>query len=279
MYLTPKINLMVGGRVDRYDDEGTSGTINLGFEGQAATGRVGLVVKPVTGLSLYGSVANGFVRAPILAQTPGANGPHDPETADQFEVGAKSEWLEGRLQMTASAFSITKRNVLRPDPLFGPSGGNTNAVLAVGKIRNRGFEIDAAGAVLPRLNIAANYAYLQSEILEDSNRALIGKPMPNAAPHELGLFARLDLPWQGALGVALEVVGDRQEPFAGIAAPGYNTVDMQYNQSITPRMRLLVRCENLMDTRYAASSLFAARAGNFPGQPRTVSAALTITSR
>ncbi len=279
MYLTPKINLMVGGRVDRYDDEGTSGTINLGFEGQAATARVGLVVKPVTGLSLYGSVANGFVRAPILSQTPGANGPHDPETADQFEVGAKSEWLEGRLQLTASAFSITKRNVLRPDPLFGPSGGNTNAVLAVGKIRNRGFEIDAAGAVLPRLNIAANYAYLQSEILEDSNRALIGKPMPNAAPHALGLFARLDLPWRGALGVALEAVGDRQEPFAGIQAPGYNTVDMQYTQSITPRMRLLVRCENLMDTRYAASSLFAARAGNFPGQPRTVSAALTITSR
>jgi iron complex outermembrane receptor protein len=224
-------------------------------------------------------VANGFVRAPILAQTPGANGPHDPETADQFEVGAKSEWLEGRLQLTASAFSITKRNVLRPDPQFGPTGGNTNAVLAVGKIRNRGFEIDAAGAVLPRLNIAANYAYLQSDILEDLNASLIGKPMPNAAPHELGLFARLDLPWQGAISMALEMVGDRQEPFAGIAAPGYNTVDMQYNQTLTSQLRLLVRCENLMDARFAASSLFAARAGNFPGQPRTVSAALIFTSR
>jgi iron complex outermembrane receptor protein len=279
MYLTPKINLMLGGRVDRYDDEGQSGTTPLGFEGEAATGRAGLVFKPVTGLSLYGAVANGFVRAPILSQTPGANGPHDPETADQFEVGAKSEWLEGRLQLTTSAFSITKRNVLRPDPQFGPTGANGNAVLAVGKIRNRGFEIDAAGAILPRLNIAANYAYLRSEILDDLNAALVGKPMPNAAPHAVGLFARLDLPWQAALGAAAEVVGDRQEPFAGIAAPGYHTVDMQYTQTFASRVRLLIRCENLMDARYAASSLFAARAGNFPGQPRTVSVALTVTSR
>jgi outer membrane receptor for monomeric catechols len=169
--------------------------------------------------------------------------------------------------------------VLRPDPQFGPTGANGNAVLAVGKIRNRGFEIDAAGAILPRLNIAANYAYLRSEILDDLNAALVGKPMPNAAPHAVGLFARLDLPWQAALGVAAEVIGDRQEPFAGIAAPGYHTVDMQYTQTFASRVRLLIRCDNLMDARYAASSLFAARAGNFPGQPRTISVALTFTSR
>jgi len=274
-----KVHLLIGGRVDTFDDDGASAGVTLGASQQAATGRIGVVVKPVPSVSVYGSTATGFVRAPILSQTPTANGPHDPETARQIEVGAKSQWLDGRMQATAAFFSALKQNVLRPDPDFGPTGANTNAVLPVGEIRNRGVEFDLAGQLLPAWNVTFNYAYLDSEILEDAVAALVGRPMPNAAPHALGMFSRLDLQKGAAISGSVQYLARRQEPFAGIAAPAYTVVDAQYVQQVTASVRLLLRCENLFDRRYASSSLFAARAGNIPGQPRTVSVALTWMAR
>jgi iron complex outermembrane recepter protein len=275
----PRWNVLAGGRWDRYDDTGASGGLALAADHSAVTGRLGVVFKLRPSLSIYGSVANGFSRASILSQTPSANGPHDPETTRQIEVGAKSEWLEGRVQLTAAFFDARKENVLRPDPALGPSGTNFNAVLATGEVRNRGVEIDLAGALTPRWNLAFNYAYLDSEITRDLVASLVGRSMPNAPPHAAGFFTRIDLPRGAAVGGSVEYVDDRIEPFAGIRAPAYTVVDAHYFQQITSRLRLLVRVENLFDREYAASSLFAARAGNMPGQPRTASIALTITSR
>jgi iron complex outermembrane receptor protein len=277
--LGARVNVLLGGRVDTYDDSGFSAGRDLEADQTAATGRVGVVYKVTPLVSVYGTTANGFTRAPILAQTPSANGPHDAETSVLFEGGVKSSWLSGRVQLTGAVYQVSKQNVLRPDPNFGPGGGNTNAVLAVGEIRNRGLEIDLTGAIRPWWNLAFNYAYLDSEIREDLNPALVGQPMPNAAPHAIGVFTRVDLPRGSAISGSVGYVGDRTEPFAGIQAPAYTAVDLQYTQQFTPRLRLLLRCENVFDVEYASSSLFAARAGNFPGQPRTVSVALTVTGR
>jgi len=273
-----RVNVLIGGRIDHYDDGGTSGGRTLEGDQTAATGRVGLVFKPRTDISLYASAANGFSRAPILSQTSSANGPHDAETAQQVEAGAKASWLQGRAQFTASLFQIVKQNVLRPDPAFGPGGANTNALLSTGEIRNRGFEVDLAGTLLPRWNVAFNYAYLDSAITKDLNATLVGKPLPNAAPHAVGMFTRIDLVRGAAVGGSFEYTGDREEPFAGIAAPAYSVVDLHYSQQLGARAKILVRLDNAFDERYAASSLFAARAGNFPGQPRTFSIQLTVSA-
>jgi len=277
--LGPQWNLLLAGRADRYDDSGRSAGQDLAADHTALTGRAGLVFKPRGYISLYGSIANGFNRPSILSQAPSANGPHDPETARQVEVGAKSDWLEGRVQLTAAYFHARKTNVLRPDPALGPGGNNVNAVLPVGEARNQGFELDLAGAIVPRWNLAFNYAYLDSAITDDVNPALVGHRMPNAAPHEIGFFTRVDLPAGAAVGGSVEYVGEREEPFAGILAPAYGVVDLHYFQQLGRRLRLLVRVENVFDTHYAASSLFAARAGNMPGQPRTASVALTVSTR
>jgi iron complex outermembrane receptor protein len=277
--LTPQWSVLVGGRADWYDDDGTSATLPLAISQSAVTGRVGVVFKPVPAVSLYGNAANGFTRAPALAQTPSANGPHEAETAQQVEVGAKSEWFDGRLQLTGAWFQAVKQNVLRPDPDFGPTGTNVNAVLATGEVRNRGLEVDLAGAIARGWNVAANYTYLDSQITADANAALIGQPLPNAAPHRVGLFTRVDLPLGAAAAGSLEYVAERVEPFAGIRAPAYTVVDLHYFQRLTDRLRLQVRCENVFDAQYAASSLFAARAGNIPGQPRTFSVLMIVNTR
>lgn len=235
MTLSARWNVLVGGRVDRYDDTGRSGGLDLASDHTAVTGRLGVVYKPAPALSVYGNVANGFSRPSVLAQHPSANGPHDPETARQAEIGLKSELAGGRLQLTTAAFTITKRQVLRPDPAFGPGGANFNAVLATGEIRARGLEVDLAGEVLPSWHLAVNYSWLNSTITKDVTAALIGQGTPNAAPHKVGLFSRLDLPRGAAVAGSLEYADDRVEPFAGIVAPAFTVVDLHYFQQVTPR--------------------------------------------
>ena len=62
----------------------------------------------------------------------------------------------------------------------------------------------------------------------------------------------------------------RVEPFAGIRADGYTIADVSFYQELTSRARLQLQITNITDKQYATSSLFAARVGNFPGQPRAM---------
>lgn len=168
--------------------------------------------------------------------------------------------------------------MLRPDPRFGPNGNNFNALLTVGAIRNRGFEFDVNGAITPRWNVSFNYAHINSRITKDINPALIGKTLANVSPNTAGFFTRYDLTRTIGVGFSGEFVDDRIEPFAGLKAPAYKTFDLSYYQTFLRRFRFNLKLENIADRVYSTSSLFAFRAGNFPGQPRTFSASLTILS-
>jgi iron complex outermembrane recepter protein len=277
--LGPRWRALLSTRVDRYDDRGDTRGIALDATRNAVTGRAGLVFKPADQVSLYGNVSNGFTRASILAQTPRANGPHAPETSRQVELGAKTDVLGGRAQVTLAAFDTVKRNVLRPDPDFGPFGDNFNAVLATGEVRNRGVEVDLAGQLRHGWNMAFNYAWLDSAITRDSIASLVGRPMPNAAPHAGGLFTRVDLPRGTAVAASVEYVATRHEPFANMIAPAYTVVDLHLFKQLGDHLRVLVRADNIFDRRYSAFSLFAGRVGNMPGHPRMLSVLLTVTRR
>ncbi|MDE2881900.1 MAG: TonB-dependent receptor, partial [Acidobacteriota bacterium] len=268
-------HLVAGGRYNTYDDTGFAGGNDLLSEESGLTGKVGMVFKPETAWSLYGSYSTSFNRPSVLAQTPSANGPHDPETAVQLEIGAKTELLDD-LSLTAALFTITKSNVLRPDPDYGPNGNNWNAALQVGEARNRGFEVEFVGSLTRRWQAAVNYTYLDSEIVEDTNADAVGQPLPNAPPHSLGLFSRMELFRDTAAGLGVTYVGDRVEPYAGIEAPAYTVVDLFLYRSIGRFAEVQVKLENAFDTVYATSSLFSARAGNFPGQPRTFSVLISF---
>jgi iron complex outermembrane recepter protein len=271
--------VLTGGvRNERYTDEG----IITGEAGESSisawTGRLGVVHRPTRTLSLYGNVANGFARPDFVVQVPSANGPFDPSTSLQFEGGVKADLLDRRLMVTAAAFTITKSNVLRPDPDLGPNGDNFSAVLATGEVRSRGIELDLTGTVSDRLALAANYAWLSSEILRDDDApANVGRPWPNAPRHSAGLTGRVDL-GNGGVGISAEYVGEREQPFAGIVAPAYTVFDVNADVRLGRFFDVRVMLSNVLDETYAVASLFAARAGNIPGEPRTLSVQLSTSS-
>lgn len=270
------VQFLLSGRVDRFDDKGFA-LVPLTFKDSALSGRAGVVIKPTEQIAFYGSYANSFIRAPIYSQTPQANGPFQPETGRQTEVGVKTEWLDRKLFVTAAFFNINKKNILRPDPLLGPGGNNVNALLAVGAARSRGFEFNIEGFVTRRWYTAFNYANVNTRILRDNVASLIGQPLANAPKHTVGLFTRYNFLESTGVGFGLESASDRVEPFAGIRADGYTIADLSFYQDLTSRARLQLQITNITNREYAVSSLFAARVGNFPGQPRAVMLTLAWT--
>lgn len=271
------LQFVAGGRIERFEDKGFSG-VALSGKDTAFTGRAGIVVKPRRNLALFGSFSNSYTRPSILAQTPQANGPFKPELGRQVEGGVKIELLERKLFITTSVYQINKTDVLRPDPLFGPTGNNFNALLSVGAIRNRGFEIDANGAFTRRWNFSFNYSHIASKITRDNVATVVGQPMPNVPANTAGFFTRYDLTSAIGVGFGGEFVGDRVEPFAGLKSPAYKTFDVMYYHTFRKRFRFNMKLENAFNEVYSLSSLFNSRAGNFPGQPRTFSAGVTILS-
>lgn len=263
------VQFLLSGRVDRYDDKGFA-AVPLKYEDTALSGRVGVVVKPVEQVSLYASVANSFIRAPIFSQAPSANGPFNPETGKQVEVGVKTELIKRKLFVSGAWFNIEKDNLLRPDPVFGPSGNNFNALLPVGSARSRGFEFNVEGFVTRRWYTAFNYALVDTKILRDNVASLIGRPLANAPKHTTGWFTRYNFLERTGIGFGLESASERVEPFAGLRADGYTMADVSFYQELGAQARLQLQITNIADKQYATSSLFAARVGNFPGQPRAV---------
>ncbi len=263
------LQFLLSGRVDRYDDKGFA-VVPLKYDDTALSGRAGVVVKPVEQVALYASYANSFIRAPIYSQAPQANGPFAPETGDQIEAGVKVEAINRKLFFSGAFFNIEKENILRPDPLLGPGGNNANALLAVGAARSRGFEFNIEGFVTRRWYTAFNYAYVDTRILRDNVAALVGRPLANAPKHTTGWFTRYNFLEGTGVGFGLESASDRVEPFAGIRANGYTIADLSFYQELTSRARLQLQITNITNERYATSSLFAARVGNLPGQPRAV---------
>jgi len=269
---------VAGGRIERFDDEGRSGNLTLKGGDTSFTGRVGAVIKPFEKMAIYGSFANSYVRPSILAQTPSANGPFAPERGEQFEGGVKFELLDRKLFITSSVYQITKRDVLIADPNFGPNGDNFNALLQVGEVRNRGFDIDANGAITRRWNFSANYSRIDSEIRKFNIASTIGKPMPNVPKNTFGFFTRYDITSEIGVGFGGEFVGSRIEPFANLKSPSYKTFDLSYYHTFFNRFRFHAKIENIGNEVYSLSSLFNTRVGNFPGQPRTFSVSMTILS-
>ena len=100
---------------------------------------VGLVYQPSDSVSLYASYSRSF-------NTTGTdfNGEaFEPSRGTQYEVGVKTDFLEGKLLTTLSAYHLTKTNIATLDP------DNPDFTILTGEQRSQGIELDVGGEILP----------------------------------------------------------------------------------------------------------------------------------
>lgn len=125
--------------------------------------------------------------------------PYDPEEQVTWEVGAKSNALDGRLQFNVALFhnDIENMHVNRFTGLPGVS-----VIRNAGKARTKGAELEALWLATDDLRLQMNYGYLDAEWEEFMEAPAPGQPIsnvadnrafPHAPEHTLNLLADMRL--------------------------------------------------------------------------------------
>ncbi|WP_253188377.1 TonB-dependent siderophore receptor [Leptolyngbya sp. 'hensonii'] len=232
--------------------------------------RIGLIYKPVETVSLYTNYAQSF--KPNFGRT-AAGSPLEAEKSRGFEIGAKTELLNGKMFLTLAYFDIAKQNVATPDP--------TNPFFSVttGEQLSQGVELDVAGEILPGWNIIASYAYTDARVTRDNNIP-VGNRLFNAPFHSAGLWTTYEIQ-QGELqglgfGFGINYVGSRFGDLANSFELGdylLTNLALFYKRD---RWRLGLNINNLFDVNYTSSSFNGRNFGNAPGAPFNVIGTLAV---
>lgn len=253
------------------------------------TPRGGLLWQPMPWLSLYGSYTENFGASNTLFNTDGQRLP--PQTAQQWEAGLKTEFLDGRLRSTFSYFELTKQGIGAPDPT------NPFRSRAIGEAETRGFEFDVAGEVLPGWNLIATYSHLPfAKITKDrgtefdldgnpigTNLGNQGKRLFLAAEHTGTLWSTYEFQNEMLrglkLGGGIQGIGKRQgNPGNTYRLPEFviGNLMASYQVKILHKMRLTAQLNvlNVSDEKYFVGT----NSGSFItiGAPRTFMGSLRI---
>jgi iron complex outermembrane receptor protein len=114
---------------------------------------------PIPNATLYFAFANGTKPGGFNgASTVEADEAYGPETDRSYEGGAKTTWLENRLQLDVAAYHIDTANVQS----YGPSSDPKNAATVIknfGMSSNTGFEVDAKGKPMDNTTLSVGFNY------------------------------------------------------------------------------------------------------------------------
>jgi iron complex outermembrane receptor protein len=276
--LTDNLKVLLGGRFDVVNINNTfrqaeSGVVTFESEDEqhdeAFTPRVGIVFQPIEGLSFYGSYSESFTPNSATA----ADGTLlEAERGEQYEVGVKGDFLDGRLSATLAAFDITKSNVATTDP------DNPDFSIPIGEQRSRGIELNVAGEIRQGWNIIASYAYIDAEISED-NDGQEGNRLFNVPENTFSLWTTYEIQsgnWQGlGFGLGLFFVSERPGDLANsFEVPSYLRTDVGvfYRRN---NWRAALNIKNLFDIDYVEST-GNDRSRITPGQPLTVIGSVSV---
>jgi iron complex outermembrane recepter protein len=266
------LHALAGMRYDNAltDDNLARQTIN---DDDQVSPRGGLLWRPMKWLSLYGSytenfgASNGFNQSRQILP---------PQKAQQWEMGTKTEFWDGRLSATVSYFELTKQNLNTPDPNNLPWG-----VIPVGEAQTHGVEFDVAGEILPGWRVIGNYTYMPFARITKGND-LVGNRLGNVPTNMGNLWSTYEFQY-GKLsglkfGAGAVAVGERQDADThDYQLPGYTTMNIMasYGWKIGPsKFTAQVNIDNLLDKSYFITG---ASSGSYYGAPRSVLGSIRVS--
>ncbi len=249
---------------------------------------VGLVYQPHEWLSLYASYTESFKPSPPQNVDENNHG-FSPEIAKQVEVGAKTEFLAGRLGVLLSLYDLRRQNVSETVPLaFLPN--NVQIYRLIGRQQSQGVELSINCQPLPHFQLQIGYTYDDARTTASVDPALINAKVANAPRQSANFWARYNFPegsWRGfGVGFGLIYVGSRNGllPATPKATDTFPYLSLR-TMPIPSNTRADVACyyrwrrydfainvTNVTDLRYIASA--DSEIDVVPGAPRKISASL-----
>lgn len=242
------------------------------YTDSAFSPRVGLLYKLNNSASVYGSYSQSFGSNNGISAT---GSRFDPEKGTQYELGAKSALLNGKLLASATLFDLRKSNILTPDL------ANPGASIAVGEVRSRGLELDLSGQLSKHVSVMGSYTYDDAVVTKD-NGGVQGKHYRGVAPHAFSLWSKYDFApgaregW--SLGAGLLALDDRWGDNTNTwKLPAYVKVDAlaAYRTMLAGKtFSFQLNVKNLFDKKYFEASDGGTNA--YYGAPRTIIAGVKV---
>ncbi|OAB78022.1 TonB-dependent receptor [Cochleicola gelatinilyticus] len=179
---TENLSAMVGLRLDRFDNEGNLSNIEDDYDQTTFSPKFGILFQPIKDkVSIFGNYQNGFTNvAPQLVGNP-ENGPQtlqifDPEQANQFEFGVKTNVFNNRLNATISYYDIKVKDRVITDP-----SSPFNKIQG-GEVVSKGFEIELNANPIKGLNVRAGFSKNHSETTKSDNTEILNRRPLEAGP-------------------------------------------------------------------------------------------------
>ncbi len=136
---------------------------------------------------------------------------YDPDLLKNFEIGAKTRWMDGRLQINATAYFGQWKNyqIEAVDPSFRncavgeiPDVDLCNQpfqvmVANVGDAEQKGLELDVRAAPSDNLDLGLNLGWVNAETTEDFEVTTLvksGTQLPNVPEVKISTFAQINWP-------------------------------------------------------------------------------------
>ena len=239
------------------------------FSGDSQTSlRLAATLEPVRGLNLYASYSESF-QPQLFIDAVGDVLP--PLTGEQYEIGFKYVSPDRRLLLTGALFDVRQANQARYDQTIDL----IDRYAPVGKVRHRGFELQAVGEIAKGWQVNAGLAILDPTIRKDDDPALIGKTLTFLPKSTASIYSSYEFAGGAFVGGGVRYVGSVKTDIdrATRDLPSYMLVDASAGYDFG-RFRAQINVKNLFDKHYFVNNYQTLFYGNVVGEPRSVTVSL-----
>jgi catecholate siderophore receptor len=230
--------------------------------------RIGLVVKPLASVSVYGNYSVAYLPSSgdQFSSLTTITQQVKPEKFSNYETGAKWE-IRRYLTLTTALYRQDRTNTRATDP------NNPTAIVQTGSQRTNGLEIGLNGSVTRNWRIVGGYAHQKAFITSATTAAAKGAQVAQVPRNTFSVWNNYQLIRKLAVGLGII---HRSDMFAAIdntvVLPGYTRADAAVFYLFNEKWRLQANLENLLDRRYY---LNADNNNNIsPGSPRAARVSL-----
>lgn len=265
--VTDAVKVTAGANVTRATSRGVQYGVVHDYASTQATPFVGATWALDAHHSLYAS--HGGVYNPQY-QTDLAGSVLPPIKGSNSELGAKGEWLDGRLNGSLAVFQVRQKNTAESAG-FDVASGRTyyRGVDAT----STGFELDVAGALAPGWELSGGYTQMRIKdpAGNDVRTYVPRKTLRVATSYRLPALRALKL------GASVKWQSDYERVDGAVTTQqaAYALLDLVASYDFTRHLSMTAKLENATGKRYLNSLMWPNQA--FYGAPRSATVALRWT--
>lgn len=275
----PNLSAMVSLRADYFQGRTAYWTTDEVESQLALSPKFGVVYQPLKDkIALFANYMNGFTNvAPVeVADADGSNvrmQSFDPEHANQYEFGVKTNLFGNRLALTGSYYNILVSNKLMSDP------NNVNNTIQGGSVESQGVEFSVIANPVRGLNIIVGYSNNKAIVEKDSpENGYLGLRPEESGPAQLAnVWISYQLQASKLKGFGLGIGGNAASEHLALnrniigtfVLPAYQV----FNASLFYQQKnfgINLKVNNLLNTKY-----YAGWSGVNPQQLRSITLKLT----